>query len=179
MRRPSHTPNDAAQYGDALYGAMNSAGAQMAGMGPQDTYPFSQLYSVTGAQGFYKYNVSQRWKELEGEKLGVDWNNPLVFAAWKNIVTTGENIDNDMLDSGSVALPPDALASPDPRMAIPPAPTREKGNTDFFEFCHVVLLAPEWYQEGLVRFNPLAAGAFICPVSFDGMTSPLRAAAPG
>lgn len=168
-----YTPNDAAQYGDALYGAMNSAGAQMAGLGPADTYPFSQLYSVTSASGFYQYNVSQRWKELEAEKLGVDWNDPLVFAAWKDIVTTGENMDGDMLTADSTALPPTSWLSPDPRMVIPPAPTREQGNTDFFEYCHVVSLAPEWYPDGLVRLNPPPAGGFIRPVSFDGMTSPL------
>lgn len=49
-----YTPGDAVQYGDALYGAMNSAGAKMVGLGPVDTYPFTQLYSVTGAQGFYQ-----------------------------------------------------------------------------------------------------------------------------
>jgi hypothetical protein len=168
-----YTPNDAAQYGDALYGGMNSAGAQMAGLGPADTYPFSQLYSVTGAQGFYQFNVSQPWKELEGEKIGVDWNNPLVFAAWKDTVTTGGNIDSDMLEPTSVALPENSWLSPDSRMVISPPPTREQANTDFFKFCHIVSLAPEWYEDGLVRLNPLPAGGFIRPVSFDGMTSPL------
>lgn len=168
-----YTPNDAAQYGDALYGGMNSAGAQMVGLGPADTYPFSQLYSVTGAQGFYQFNVSQPWKELEGEKIGVDWNNPLVFAAWKDTVTTGGNIDSDMLEPTSVALPENSWLSPDSRMVISPPPSREQANTDFFKFCHVVSLAPEWYEDGLVRLNPPPSGGFIRPVSFDGMTSPL------
>jgi hypothetical protein len=168
-----YTPNDAAQYGDALYGGMNSAGAQMAGLGPADTYPFSQLYSVTGAQGFYQFNVSQPWKELEGEKIGVDWNNPLVFAAWKDTVTTGGNIDSDMLEPTSIALPENSWLSPDSRMVISPPSTREQANKNFFKFCHVVSLAPEWYEDGLVRLNPLPAGGFIRPVSFDGMTSPL------
>jgi hypothetical protein len=168
-----YTPEDAAQYGDALYGAMNSAGAKMAGLGPSDAYPFSQLYSVTDAQGFYQFNVSQSWKELEGNKIGVDWNDPLVFAAWKDAVTTGEDIDSDMLEPTSVALPENSWLSPDSRMVISPPSTRELANTDFFKFCHVVSLAPEWYGDGLVRLNPLPAGGFIRPVSFDGMTSPL------
>ena len=168
-----YTPSDAAQYGDALYGAMNSAGAQMAGMGPVDTYPFTQLYSVTGADGFYQTNVSQRWKELEGARIGVDWDSPLVFAAWKDAVTTGQNMDEDMLEPTSTALPVNSWLSPDSRMTIPPAANREQANTDFFKFCHVVSLAPEWYVDGLVRLNPLPVGGFKRPVSFDGMTSPL------
>lgn len=168
-----YTPADAAQYGDALYGAMNSAGAQMAGLGPVDSYPFTQLYSVTGANGFYTTNVSQRWKELEGARIGVDWDSPLVFAAWKDAVTTGQNMDEDMLEPTSTALPVNSWLSPDSRMTIPAAPAREQANTDFFKFCHVVSLAPEWYADGLVRLNPLPAGGFKRPVSFDGMTSPL------
>jgi hypothetical protein len=168
-----YTPADAAQYGDALYGAMNSAGAQMAGLGPADTYPFKQLYSVTGADGFYTINVSQRWKELEGARIGVDWNSPLVFAAWKDAVTTGQNMDEDMLEPTSTALPVNSWLSPDYRMTIPPPPTRDQANSDFFKFCHVVSLAPEWYADGLVRLNPPPAGGFKRPVSFDGMTSPL------
>lgn len=168
-----YTPADAAEYGDALYGAMNSAGAEMAGLGPVDTYPFTQLYSVTGADGFYTTNVSQRWKELEGARIGVDWDSPLVFAAWKDAVTTGQNMDEDMLEPASTALPVNSWLSPDSRMTIPPAPTRGQANTDFFKFCHVVSLAPEWYGDGLVRLNPLPAGGFKRPVSFDGMTSPL------
>lgn len=168
-----YTPTDAVQYGDALYGGMNSAGAKMVGLGPVDTYPFSQLYSVTGAQGFYQFNVRQTWKELEGERIGVDWKNPLVFAAWKDAVTTGGDIDSDMLEPRSVALPEKSWLSPDSRMVISPPPTREQANKDFFDFCHIVSLAPEWYEDGLVRLNPLPEGGFIRPVSFDGMTSPL------
>jgi hypothetical protein len=168
-----YTPNDAVQYGDALYGAMNSAGTKMAGLGPADTYLFPQLYNVTGAQSFYQFNVSQTWKRWVGERIGVDWRNLLVFAVWKDTVTTGGNIDPDMLEPASVALPENSWLSPDSRMAISPPPTREQANTDFFEFCHIVSLAPEWYEDGLVRLNPLPAGGFIRPVSFDGMTSPL------
>jgi hypothetical protein len=169
-----YTPSDAVQYGDALYGAMNSAGQQMAGLGPADTYPFLQIYSVTDAYGFYEFNVNKPWKELEAYRIGVCcWKNPLVFAAWKDAVTTGGNIDQDMLEPSSVALLENSWLSPDSRMVIPPSPTREQANTDFFEFCHIVSLAPEWYKDGLVRLNPLPAGGFIRPVSFDGMTSPL------
>jgi hypothetical protein len=168
-----YTPNDAVRYGDALYGAMNSAGTKMAGLGPADTYLFPQLYNVTGAQSFYQFNVSQTWKRWVGERIGVDWRNLLVFAVWKDTVTTGGNIDPDMLEPASVALPENSWLSPDSRMAISPPPTREQANTDFFEFCHIVSLAPEWYEDGLVRLNPPPAGGFIRPVSFDGMTSPL------
>ncbi len=65
----AYTPEDAAQYGDALYGAMNTAGAAMCGLGPADTYPFPALHSVTGAGSFYEYNVSQTWKEASAARM--------------------------------------------------------------------------------------------------------------
>jgi hypothetical protein len=168
----SYTPSDAPQYGDALYGAMNLAGASMAGLGPVDDYPFPLLASVTSAESFYQSNVSQVWKEFFAWKFGVDWNNPLIFEVWKEMVT-GADIDPDMLEPASTALLPASWLSPDDRMLLPAPPTREDANTDFFTFCHVVSLAPEWYAQGLVRLNPPPTGGFIRPVSFDGMTSPL------
>jgi hypothetical protein len=168
-----YTPDDAAQYGDALYGAMNSAGGKMPGLGPADTYPFSQLHSVTSAQSFYTYNVSQFWKELIAELLRVDWENPEVLEVWKDTVTNGQDMDPDMLELDSTGLRADGWLSPDDRMAVPTASSREQGTGDFFSMCHIVSLAPEWYPDGLVRLNPSPIPACIRPVSFDGMTSPL------
>jgi hypothetical protein len=157
-----------------MYGAMNSAGGAVAGRGPPPGIPFPVLHHVTGAEGFFKYNVRDSWKQWKAGQLGAPADSPQVFRAWADAVTDGRDIPADMLNRSSTGARPFEWWSPDPRMLLPTASSREQGDDDFFALCHAVSLAPEWYPNGLVRLNLNPAGrALIRPVSFDGMTSPL------
>lgn len=163
-----------------MYGAMEAAGQAMPGRGPQSTSSFATMYHVTSAVSFYKYNVSDNWKKYEAEKLSkqsghpVDWQSPAVFAAWQDAVTDGKDIPEDMLMPKSIALRALSWVSPDTRMDIPSAASRDQGTADFFRLCHILSLAPEWYPAGLVNMSYPAKGTpLVRPVSFDGMLSPL------
>ncbi len=163
-----------------MYGAMETAGQQMPGRGPQSASRFATLYHVTSAISFFTFNVSDNWKKLEAEKLSkqnghpVDWQSAEVRAAWEDAVTDGKDIPRDMLMPDSVALRPLSWVSPDARMVIASAASRDQGTDDFFKLCHILSLAPEWYPEGLVNMNYAALDKpVIRPVSFDGMLSPL------
>ncbi len=163
-----------------MYSAMQTAGGAMKGRGPVSTSTAERMYHVSSAANVFNYNVSDNWKKLEAEKLSTRTGTPVkpdsdaVRAAWEDAVTDGKNIPADMLLPDSLAMPALSWVTPDRRMVIPAAASRAQGTEDFFHFCHVLSLAPEWYPEGLVNMSYPAHGtALIRPVSFDGMLSPL------
>ena len=95
-------------------------------------------------------------------------------AAWEDAVTDGKDIPEEHAAAGQPGAAGAVLGDAGPRMVIPSAPSRAQGTDDFFQLCHILSLAPEWYPEGLVNMNYPAHGtALIRPVSFDGMLSPL------
>ncbi len=157
-----------------MYGAMNVAGANMAGTGPLDNAVTSPLHHVTSADSFFQFNISPTWKQQVAAELGVPISDEQVFEAWCNLVSNNGNIPDSLLNPASIAARANAWWSPDTRMERPSSSSRSQGDNDFFAMCQIVSLAPEWYPKGLVRINaPANTCLWIRPVSFDGMTSPL------
>lgn len=157
-----------------MYGAMNLAGGQMAGMGPLSQIISPTLHHVTSADSFFQFNVSPTWKQKVAAELGVPTDDSKVFDAWCEAVNNGGNIPESMLNPSSTGARANAWWSPDTRMERPSSNSRSQGDNDFFAMCQIVSLAPEWYPKGLVRINA-SSGIYlwIRPVSYDGMTSPL------
>lgn len=164
-----------------LYAAMTTAANEFGALGDTPREAAAVLHHASGADGLYTYNVSTNWKRTMAIALGLDPNDPKVYAdpgspvylAWADQVgNAGTPIDPTMLVGTSLVNTADSWSwwSPDSRLDIASSHSREQGNADYFTVCQIVSLAPDWYPWGLVGFTyrPPADTLRKRPEPYDG-----------